>query len=257
MSKLVFFLTFLFFNVLFANDHQQKYLDDMLSVANEVLSCYHTLEESGQNIIQQVLKGEESFFEWDHYPSGEVEDKQTHCQYFYHSHREGEHGHFHLFINEKGIPDHFEPLYTPQSDKEKRVYTHLISISMDDYGYPQGFFTVNQWVTGGNMYSAADMAYFIEKFKVELSIPSKEVNIWMQALLKLYYPIIVSLFEERDKALKQQLLFRELDTILLDRNIEILSEITICVDEYIENLKNRIAVSKKPQEILGARGDKK
>tara|TARA_A100001015_G_scaffold18154_1_gene21083 strand:+ start:1779 stop:2468 length:690 start_codon:yes stop_codon:yes gene_type:complete len=229
----------------------------MLSAANEVLSCYHILEESEQNIIQQVLKGEESFFEWDHYPSGEITDKETHCQYFYHSHREGEHGHFHLFINEKGIPDHFEALYTPNSDKEKRVYTHLISISMDDYGYPKGFFTVNQWVTGGNMYSAADMTYFIEKFKIELSLPSKEVNTWMNALLQLYYPTIVSLLEERDKALKQELAFRELDSILLDRNIEILSETSICVDEYIKSLRNRAAERKKPQEILGARGDKK
>ena len=44
----------------------------MLGAGLEVLNCHRVLAKTGDNIVGELIKGHESFYEWDHYPPGDV-----------------------------------------------------------------------------------------------------------------------------------------------------------------------------------------
>ena len=57
------------------------------------------LAKTGDNVVSEVLRGVETFYEWEHYPPDDVYDRETHAQFYYHAHPPGErsfaeHGHF-------------------------------------------------------------------------------------------------------------------------------------------------------------------
>ena len=81
-------------------------LEAMLAAGEDILECYRVLKKAGLNIVGECLKDQGTFYEFDHYPKGDVYDNETHSQYYYHSHRTeaGEHGHFHTFLRKKGMP---------------------------------------------------------------------------------------------------------------------------------------------------------
>jgi len=65
------------------------------------------------------LRGGGVFYEWNHYPEGDVYDPDSHAQYYYHAHppqlRGGdEHGHFHTFLRPRGMPSGTMPLMLPE-----------------------------------------------------------------------------------------------------------------------------------------------
>ncbi|MDA0656511.1 MAG: hypothetical protein O2912_08915, partial [Proteobacteria bacterium] len=66
-----------------------------------VIECYRVLAKTEDNIVGEILKTEENFYEWDHYPDGDIYDGESHSQFYYHAHvaggRPGGHGHFHTF----------------------------------------------------------------------------------------------------------------------------------------------------------------
>ncbi len=79
-------------------------------------------------------EGQGTFYEFDHYPAGDVHDPETHCQHYYHSHRSGEHGHFHVFLREQGMPEGLRPIeqsHAPFMDERDDTLCHLIAISMN------------------------------------------------------------------------------------------------------------------------------
>ena len=115
----------------------REQLQTMANAGMQVLECYRVLQKSNSNVVAEVLRGQGEFFELDHYPKGDVYDSETHSQFFYHSHREREHGHFHTFLREKGMPKDCRPV--KQSDasfmKERDdKLSHLIAISMNSAG---------------------------------------------------------------------------------------------------------------------------
>ena len=83
-------------------------LEAMAEAAEVVVDCHRVLAKSGENMVSELLRGIETFYEWDHYPEGDIYDHETHSQYYYHAHpkeeRPGEHGHFHTFLRPKGMP---------------------------------------------------------------------------------------------------------------------------------------------------------
>ena len=85
-------------------------LERMNAAADEILECYRVLKKGGANIVGEILRGEGTFYEWDHYPEGDIYDNETHAQYYYHAHREGEHGHFHTFLRKKGMREDVTPV---------------------------------------------------------------------------------------------------------------------------------------------------
>ena len=120
----------------------------MANAGEEVLECYRVLRKSNTNVVAEVLRGQGKFFELDHYPKGDVFDSEAHSQYYYHSHREDEHGHFHTFLREKGMPKECRPIKQSEADfmsERDDKLSHLIAISMNSDGFPIGLFTTNRW----------------------------------------------------------------------------------------------------------------
>ena len=125
--------------------------------------CYRVLKKANSNIVWEILRQSEKFYQMDHYPKGDVYDPETHSQYYYHAHdpsvgtRQQEHGHFHIFLRRKGMPNAIQPLDIPKEWEDTNNsddLSHLIAISMNKEGYPIRLFTVNRWVTGEKWYAA-------------------------------------------------------------------------------------------------------
>ena len=178
-------------------------LEAMVAAGERVLECHRVLAKSGSNVVAEVLRGQGTFYEFDHYPAGDVYDPESHSQYYYHSHREGEHGHFHTFLREKGMPEDCRPVPQSEADfmteRDDRL-SHLIAISMNRAGFPIRLFTTNRWITADNWYTADDVTKMLNRFEMDLAWPSWPVNIWVTAMLRLFRPQIVELVRERDAA---------------------------------------------------------
>ncbi len=176
-------------------------LETMAQAGEQILECYRVLKKSGSNVVAEVLSGQGTFYELNHYPAGDVYDPETHSQFYYHSHREKEHGHFHTFLREKGMPKDCGPVPQSEADFMKArddMLSHLIAISMNRAGFPIGLFTTNRWITADNWYSADDVIKMLDCFEMDLSWPSWPVNIWLTAMLHLFRPQIEELVQERD-----------------------------------------------------------
>ena len=118
-------------------------LQAMRDAGERILECYWVLAKTNDNIVGELLKGEGTFYEWNHYPDGDVFDNESHSQYYYHAHpaeeRPGEHGHFHVFLRPKGMPAGIAPAkvadFEPPDDPDDAL-CHLAAISMDPKGFP-------------------------------------------------------------------------------------------------------------------------
>ena len=71
-------------------------LKEMQEAGHNVINCHRILAKTSANIVGELLRGQEEFFEWDHYPDSDKYDFEDHGQYYYHAHpkeeRPGEHG---------------------------------------------------------------------------------------------------------------------------------------------------------------------
>ena len=229
-------------------DLPKERLEDMAAAGAEALEVYRLLRKSGDNVVGEVLRGQGEFYEWDHFPKGDVYDPETHSQYYYHAHpaelRGGEHGHFHTFLRPKGMPPAIEPApladYAPP-EGDNDALSHLIGISMDQHGYPIRLFTTNRWVTGEVWYAADNVIAMLDRFHMDLASPSLPVNIWITALLRLFRPDIEELVRARDQkvAARRQ---RNPDTnVYEDRDLEITSFADISVEGQIERVTQALA----------------
>ena len=68
-------------------DLSREQLGAMAEAAREVVECHRVLAKTGDNLVGELLRGHENFFEWDHYPPGDVYDGESHGQYSYHARR--------------------------------------------------------------------------------------------------------------------------------------------------------------------------
>ncbi len=214
-------------------------LEDMADAGRQIEECYRLLRKAGENVVGQVLANQGTFFEYDHYPDGDVFDDETHSQYYYHAHRgsAGEHGHFHTFVWQGGIPDHIKPVAydgdgeVPQGDD---IIAHLIAISMNKPGYPIGMFTVNRWVTGESFFCADDTIALLDLFKIDHTYPCLAANMWITAMLRLFRPQIEALLHERDRALARWAEKHPDTDVYEERELEITSVAAINVSQQIK-----------------------
>jgi len=219
-------------------------MEAMADAGHQVLNCYRVLTKSGDNIIGEVLKGQGTFYEMDHYPPGDIYDPESHSQYYYHAHRGGEHGHFHTFLRSEGMEAEINPI-KDQSDQDymqerEDQICHLVAISMDSKGFPISLFTTNRWVTAENWYSAEDAIKNLDRFEIDLVPPSWPVNIWLTSIIRLYRPIIKTLILERDlKIASWQMKYPDRD-VFEDRELEVTSEIALSVEEYLKEIESHL-----------------
>jgi len=211
-------------------------LGAMRAAAREILECRRVLSKGGLDIVAEVLRGQGTFYENNHYPANDVYDPETHAQYYYHAHRAGEHGHFHTFMRRAGMPPAITRLDWPHAEpwpEGDAALAHLIGISMDAYGEAIGLFAPNRWVAGDTWYAARDTIAMLDGFRVDHAYPSWPVNRWLSAMFVLYRPHIEALLVERDRAIAAWRARLPHEDVLERRDIETLSYMPISVDETI------------------------
>ncbi len=77
------------FQIEFAHDFAALSTEELESMAEggqEVIEVHRVLAKTGDNIVGELLRGHETFFEWDQYPPGDVYDSESHGQFYYHAH---------------------------------------------------------------------------------------------------------------------------------------------------------------------------
>lgn len=198
----------------------------MAGAGETALDCLRSLASTGGSVVAEALSASKGFYEWQHYPEGDVYDPQTHAQYYYHAHppaeRAGEHGHFHTFLRPHGMPAGVRPLMMPElaipdapaqpqgpvlpparqpdQGEDNDKLSHLVAISMDVRGLPIRLFTTNRWVTGETWYGADDVTRMLDRFAVNTSSPSSVLNRWITAMFTLFRPQMRALLMARDAA---------------------------------------------------------
>ena len=193
-------------------------LETMAKAAADVFHCLRVLAKTRDTVVGDLLRGSETFHEWDHYPPHEAYDPETHAQYYYHTHPPEqravppdqravrEHGHFHLFLRPKGMPEGIAPMPIPGSSPptgDNDVACHLVAISMDRYGMPLRVFTTNRWVTKKTWYRADDVVRMLDRFVIDVARPNWLINRWLTAMVMLFRPQIIDLIHARDAAIAQ------------------------------------------------------
>lgn len=217
-------------------------INELKSAAKKIKECYRLLNKGGLNIVGEILKGQGTFYQMNHYPQDDVYDSETHSQYYYHNHRgvEHEHGHFHTFLRAPSIPEHIQPMKNLKRSElwplGDNALVHFVGISMNDEGFPIGLFATNRWVTDQTWYSAADTITLLDKFCIDHAYPNLVVNQWISAIFILFRPHIISLLQHRDKVIaamgKEDVSY----DILEDRELEITGAFMITPDEWLQQL---------------------
>ncbi len=217
-------------------DLSVKNLESMAAAGADVIECQLVLAKTGDNVVGEALRGQGTFYEFNHYPAGDVYDSETHSQYYYHSHRPGEHGHFHTFLRPKGMPSWIKPApvpdFTPPED-ENDALSHIVAISMDAQGLPIKLFTTNRWICAETWYRAEDVSTMIDLFSITHARPSWPMNRWVTAMLKLFKPQITELLLERDDTVAAWQKKHPKRNVYEDRELDITSEIPIPLEDQI------------------------
>ena len=237
----------------------------MAAAGREALDCMRVLVKSGDSIVGEALKASGGFYEWQHYPPGDIYDPVSHAQFYYHAHppaerERAEHGHFHCFLRPRGMPRDVRPLMLPelavadapaqpqtpalppmpQADQgeDNDTPSHLVAISMNERGLPIRLFTTNRWVTGETWYAAPDVARMLECFVIDLAHPSWPLNRWITAMFALFRPQMVELLAARDAAIMNwRRRHRGKIHVFEDRRLEVTSAAAIDVEDQVRRIE--------------------
>ena len=219
-------------------------LEDMAEAGAEVMEIHRVLAKTGDNLVGELLKHNGTFYEWDHYPPGDIYDHETHGQYYYHAHAsdqrfQGEHGHFHTFVRPRGMPPDIKPAkvagYVAPEDPNDAL-SHLVAIAMTPGGLPFRLFTVNRWVTGEVWYKADDVIRLLDVFKIDHAQPSWPVNRWIGAMTRLFKPQIADLLQARDRKVAAWQELAPDGDVFEDRSLEVTSFLDISIDRQVRGV---------------------
>ena len=238
----------------------------MVAAGHEARNCLRVLAKTGDNVVGEILRQSDTFYEWDHYPPGDVFDPETHAQYYYHAHppeerSAGEHGHFHTFLRANGLPPGVAPVaesrllhqdapaansHAPTRKKDHNRTCHLVAIAMDGDGFPIRLFTTNRWVTGDDWYRAGDVVAMLDRFVVDIVRPSWAVNRWITAMVALFQPQIEALLVARDQSVLAWQAANGADhDVFEDRGLEVTSSIDVNIETQIANAERALAAPRR------------
>jgi hypothetical protein len=234
----------------------QARLELMALAGAEITAAERAFARQQTSVVARLLRDEGTFFEWDHFPPGDIYDPVSGAQYFYHAHgttprRVGEgkfhnlmpaahggaqrpaeeHGHFHTFLRDPGLR-HPETPTAP---------SHVIAIAMDFHGRPNRLFTVNRWVTEETWTEAPRLIAMLDRFTIDLPRPSRWVNRWLAALLRLFRPQIEDLLRQRDAALAEWGRLHPGENPRDSRELEIPSQIEISLAGQIDQVARALS----------------
>ena len=205
-------------------------LELMAAAGREMAAAERALARNGFNVVSRLLRDEGPFYEWDHYPAGDVYDPLHGAQYFYHAHAAAqraaqEHGHFHTFLRCK---------------KPDKLH-HLVAIAMDHGGQAIRLFTVNRWVTEDDWADAKSAIRFLDRFVLDGAKPSRWVNRWLAALIRLFRPEIEHLLHRRDGTVAAWRSEHRGADAFAARELEVLSETVISIPAQADAVSRAMA----------------
>lgn len=200
----------------------------MAEAGARVMECRRVLAKTGATVVSDILKGQGPFEPWDHYPAGDVFDRDSLSQYYFHAHPPedranawgAEQGHFHLFLRTGGIDG---------------PATHLVALSMNGCGEPMRLFTTNAWVTGESWRPADEVIGHLDRFAIDLALPSWPANVWLTNMPRLFRPQVEALLRRRDAAIAEWRREHAQDeaTALADHGLEVTSILEIDIDRQV------------------------
>jgi hypothetical protein len=201
-----------------------------------VLESSREMFESGRPLMRRVLPDDpDQIRQWDHYPDRDVVNGKLKSRWFYHCHppeerKNGEHGHFHLFVDRAALPEGSMPLVTGNPGAKAAVnVVHIAALSIAPSGLPTAWFTVNRWVTDEWLYPADVIAGLLSKIDFRGPRGDSEVNRWLTGMVALYRPLVLDLLNERDAHLQKH------DMTGDNRRVEIVSSALInLADQFAE-----------------------
>ena len=216
-------------------------IEAMVEAGEEIFEIHRLLTKTGDNLVGELIKSHETFYEWDHYPPGDVYDQETHSQFYYHAHAfaerfEVEHGHFHTFVRPKGMPQGIKPAEVPDfkmPEDPDDALSHLIAISMTKEGLPYRLFSTNRWVTGEVWHSAEDVSQLVDLFAIDHTQPSWPVNRWITAMFRLFKPQIIQLLHARDATVASWQTQHPDRNVYEDRELEVTSYLDVSLEDQV------------------------
>lgn len=236
-----------------------KRLRMMLAAGEDIVEIWRVLALSDDNVVGEILRHQGTFFEWDHYPKGDVYDRISHSQFFYHAHsiggRNPEHGHFHTFMRAKGMPRGIKPVNRPdrsQWPSGDDALSHIVGISMDAKGMPIRLFTTNRWVTGEAWYKARDVIKMIAHYSIDHTQPSWPTNRWVSGMVCLFWPQIILLLQARDDSVAAWEKQHPKTDAFEDRSLEVTSQADIDIDAQIAAVKAALRAKDKAKKANNA-----
>lgn len=219
----------------------------LLAAAEDALGWEEVLARTGDNVVTAVLGDVATFYQWQHYPEGDVQDPGTGAQYYYHAHPPGsrpagEHGHFHLFVRpaEAGMDVRPAPLpdFDPPDEPED-LLGHLIGVSVNADGQLRELFTTNRWVTAEHWFRAEDVIQMLPAFGVRHARPSWPLNRWLESIVSAFAPEIAGLVRARDQRITEWE-DAHAGNVFEDRALEYPASLEVNLNERVHTLRTAL-----------------
>jgi hypothetical protein len=191
--------------------------------------------ESGKPLMRRIIPEGVMVEQWEHYPSRDVVNGPIGCRWFYHCHppearTNGEHGHFHLFVDRAALPPKLKSLTKAKPARNAALNVcHLVGLSIAPSGLPMGWFTINQWVTDEWLFPAEHVAGILPRVSFRGRRGDSLVNQWLTAMVALYAEQIETLLIERDQCLLSS------DPSGKNRDVEVTSSLAIDIAALFED----------------------
>jgi hypothetical protein len=191
--------------------------------AETLLHCLLEMGEQDSNPVLEVIEHRNKIQQEVKYPQQHLHFNGAGWRAYYHTHANkadinhlfaAEHGHFHIFVR------------TENEDS----WSHLVALSMDEFGQPLRWFMVNHWVTAEVWCDAATLSSFLR------DIPYQEqtslLEQWLLAMLSIYPSEINDLLLKRDNVPELQLNASQRQ----NRDIYLLAEEKILLKDKLQQI---------------------
>jgi len=180
---------------------------------------------SGTHLATAAMAGARQGVFLAHYPERDVVDRNHATRFYYHCHRAQrlEHGHFHIFVN----------------DREPGSFMHLAALSLSPRGEPLRWFTTNAWVTGERLPAAGSVIAQLDAFQVQSRGRLAPVARWLTAMVQLFKPQLTQLLLRRDALMQRWCLSRDWSAVCEDRKLDVICQCSAALPRRIQQIQQR------------------
>lgn len=184
-----------------------------------LFACMQEMAERRTNPTLLILDGVETVETERRYPEARLYFGNDQWRAFYHCHdapnkTAEEHGHFHLFT------------------REGKDWAHVVGLSIDPFGQPLHWFSVNRWVTGGPWLERDALLSHLNGDHYSIDDPL--VGRWLFAMLQVYRSVLLEQFTRRDRALDSLARQQSKQALWEDRTVYTLASSPVDIQTTLE-----------------------